>query len=746
MKKLIITLIVLVILGGAFYYVWHNYGDQIKDKLKNGIDETINAINNDKENIRVFEYFEYNDKDGYYMKDSNGFLVRDVAVGTSYTYEAKTYEHYSLKEIKNGVIAKVEKDGNYVIDVYYNLDKYTITFDGEGVSETDKTKTFKYGYVLQQKDFPSMSKEGYEFKIPSTSVSKDETIAIEWVEIERTLTLELADGCEITDSSYQKVEGSNVYTKKIKYFSTETLPTPTSSIYTFKNYVDKNNNVVTEISHITTDITLNAQFTETTYTITFDCEDGKAYASIIAAKGAQISSPYIQPENQVPGYGLNWYTDNTFTSLFDFHYMPASDMTLYGKWEEDTGVGFLTGVPASIDSYEDLCALYDYVYYSYSTTPIKREVTYVSFENLSAEFNKLAADCDSQYHGNGKIKSSSTSDGSKVEISLYMEADARDYEATLTVAANDYVAYGYAPYKETTGLRSSTYNDFYIEKLTNTYEVETTNQLLYVAEHGYKPICKSGSKAEAAYNKLKEILRNIVSDDMTNFEKADAIFTYLSLNIQYDHNVLDITDGNDDIWPKYDSYFMEGVLNNHKSVCDGIAKTFSMLCNMEGIPCVEVTGNSHAWCKCKINNIWYVVDATHGNTQLPAQDPSDDNRSIMNHGEFLISDANKAAKGYVTKDYSNIKCLNNFNYFDYKVYETSSGDIKLVVESVSDFEKILAFCQEQYADLDGYCVEFYYNTDLSFDTYMKSKIFALGYGYSSVPFGPYQIGKIIFTK
>ena len=61
----------------------------------------------------------------------------------------------------------------------------------------------------------------------------------------------------------------------------------------------------------------------------------------------------------------------------------------------------------------------------------------------------------------------------------------------------------------------------------------------------------------------------------------------------------------------FDSY---GALVGHVAVCDGISDAFRILCCVEGIECIKVSGigktEAHAWNKVKIGDSWYTVDAT----------------------------------------------------------------------------------------------------------------------------------------
>ena len=59
------------------------------------------------------------------------------------------------------------------------------------------------------------------------------------------------------------------------------------------------------------------------------------------------------------------------------------------------------------------------------------------------------------------------------------------------------------------------------------------------------------------------------------------------------------------------------MLENGVAVCNGIAKTFVVLCGIEGITAVKVngtvSGDAHAWNKVLINEKWYIVDSTWSN-------------------------------------------------------------------------------------------------------------------------------------
>ena len=713
MKKFLTFIVIMIILVGACFLAWHFFSDQITALFQKGKDK-VDVLTGDKVEITIYEFYEEADSADY--KQSSKTKKVAVEPGKPYTYDAPTVDHFTLITISPSVLSLDSAQKGDVLQVYYKRNTVSVTFDGGSAPLKEgqpATKDFKYGQTIRSIDYPQYENPGYKVGNSNVQATDNLTIHINWVEKINTLTINLADGCEITEEGYQRVGNSNTYQKSFRYADSFSLPIPTSETYTFQHYELANEEVISGVDHYDGDLTVFATFTETLYSITFvsvfdekgNLMEDAFYPAITKQPTKKVSAPRIDPTNQIPGYGLTWYTTDDVAYVFD--YMPNHDVELYGKWELDTGVSFLGSTPDdSIESFDELVAAYDYIYFTYNTTGIQFTVNY-PYEDLQAEFQKIATTDASTYHGNGKILASFVNN----KITLKMEADAREYEAQKHAPACETQVHPYGLYVAPTTGRDEAYNDFYIEKLTNTYPVQTTNQLLFVAEHGYKPICMVSSPALTAYNKAKEILRSYVSDEMSDFEKAEAIFNYLVLNVQYDNNVLTLTNDITDPWYNYDAYFIEGVLNYQKSVCDGIAKTYSLLCNMEGIPCVEVSGNGHAWCKVKINNNWYVVDATHGNTQI-----SGTTWSIMDHAHFLMSDTEKATLGYTTTSYSNIKCNHSFNYFAYKELMLGSNSINLVVKTASDLALIIKKSLADYPNPTNVSIDLYYDSIFDFES------------------------------
>ena len=82
------------------------------------------------------------------------------------------------------------------------------------------------------------------------------------------------------------------------------------------------------------DVTLYAQWTLNTYTVTFDAGEGDAVAPVVVIHGAALVAP---AEPTRVGYTFTgWFTDADATVLFDFDAPVTSGLTLYAGWEPVT--------------------------------------------------------------------------------------------------------------------------------------------------------------------------------------------------------------------------------------------------------------------------------------------------------------------------------------------------------------------------------------------------------------------------
>lgn len=164
---------------------------------------------------------------------------------------------------------------------------------------------------------------------------------------------------------------------------------------------------------------------------------------------------------------------------------------------------------------------------------------------------------------------------------------------------------GFAIYKNNSGKRS----------------VRNSEELWWALEHNYLPTFSGEyTAAEKYFEEAKTILREIIREGMTDYEKLLAIYEYLICAVEYDYDAYN--NMNTESASKDMCYYLEGVFERGRAVCDGKSKAFVLLCRIEGIECVRDFGSGkgsdgvgHAWNYVKLGGEWYLVDTTEGDAK-----------------------------------------------------------------------------------------------------------------------------------
>lgn len=256
--------------------------------------------------------------------------------------------------------------------------------------------------------------------------------------------------------------------------------------------------------------------------------------------------------------------------------------------------------------------------------------------------------------------------------------------------------------------------NFYIDSVNETMSVSTSNMLYKAVAWGYKPVFM-GSQAEnlkQIYDNAKDALSYIVSDEMSEYEKVHAIYDYIIYNVRYDHdcaNAQDKYNTNNALLTeeeikelknlnlnekmKHYGYYLEGIFldkfykKDMHAVCDGKSKAFVLMCGIEGITAVRISGEAssdgknfggHAWNKVLLDlngtgdKEWYFVDTTWG-------DVGDNSKEFLSHAYFLLSD-DEVKNTHVEKqghDYP--KAEGKFDYYAHETYTSSGTEYNYVI-------------------------------------------------------------------
>jgi len=237
----------------------------------------------------------------------------------------------------------LKKNSQFVISDYCPGESgpttYTVTFDSNGGSAVDPVTDIAYNATITLPADPTKAgnifagwfSDDTTFLVPftaSTPVTASITVYAKWTDETYTVTFDSNGGSAVTP-----VTG-------IAYNATVTLPTdPTLAGNTFAEWFTDDGtftNPFTAATPVTASITVYAQWTADTYTVTFDSNGGSAVDPVTGiAYNATVTLP------AAPTKALNtfaeWFTDDgTFTNPFTAATPVTASITVYAQWTADT--------------------------------------------------------------------------------------------------------------------------------------------------------------------------------------------------------------------------------------------------------------------------------------------------------------------------------------------------------------------------------------------------------------------------
>ena len=290
----------------------------------------------------------------HYQQELNGtYKLKETETARGITGKwtkanPKNYEGFQCARTTSTTIAA---DGSSVMKIYYNRNKYTVTWNPENGTE-DIVQTYKYGAELNT---PTVGRAGYKFdgwytdgntKFATTTttvdgkpvgveVLKELTLHAKWKGDQYTVTLNVNGGDALTGDSTRRVTFGQSYGE---------LPAPTRTGYTFAGWhTEKDGGTKVETDTVVQaveDHELFAHWTANTYNVTFDPMDGtladeqKTKTVIYNSRYGELPKPTLQGYNFV-----GWFTTsgedgkkveaNTIVQT-------AGEHTLFAKWTAGT--------------------------------------------------------------------------------------------------------------------------------------------------------------------------------------------------------------------------------------------------------------------------------------------------------------------------------------------------------------------------------------------------------------------------
>lgn len=374
------------------------------------------------------------------------------------------------------------------------------------------------------------------------------------------------------------------------------------------------------------------------------------------------------------GFLQSAFCDNTFyNNVLMQNGSYTSNFFYYGKTYD-----------YEMTSQDELNKLCQYMVYNF----LEMENVYINFNNQTTIMDKVGIALNN-LHGTFDFKYLITNKSNKTGESKFT------FTYTRISSAPNYTVdtpqkEGLVAYKTSTP-RSTDYDDFAPEKYIVSQDVWTTDGLMSAVENKAKPkFASSAVVAKQIYAKAKSILRDICSDDMTDYQKCLAIHDYLVNNITYDTVGVSMQTSAVGYF-----HFIESALLYNLGVCDAYAKSYTLLCGMEGIQAIFISGatdklspddTGHAWNKVYIDfdldgtKEWLTVDCTFDDVGIIMNGVK---YEVMSHEYFMIPDSYLSAR--MENSESPTSTVDNANYYDMMKYGNVSGR----VENLIQFETII---------------------------------------------------------
>jgi len=205
-------------------------------------------------------------------------------VGSSVTANAKEFTNYMFDtNAANVLTGVVDAQGALVLECYYKLNSYTVSFDYQGAtSSTVLSKTFKHGQKIEFPDTKSFSKNGYDFSGWYTELDNDNAIVSSNTIVTSNMTLYAGWTKRSDDGGGGGGGGGGDDT--------------------------------------------------TMLTVKFESNGGSKVDNIKVEKGAKVA----EPEKPVKdGFMFDgWYLDKALKTKYNFESVVNAGMTLYAAWKE----------------------------------------------------------------------------------------------------------------------------------------------------------------------------------------------------------------------------------------------------------------------------------------------------------------------------------------------------------------------------------------------------------------------------
>ena len=264
--------------------------------------------------VKVYNYVQ-DPETGEYTESL--LATETVEKGKDYAATPNAPQYYLFNaDLSTASVTSITK--NTTLKLYYDCETCVVTFSGGGgtLSSGNETQVLRKG---QTPIVPQYYKKGYEIAGYEPQLKKtyqDTEYVVVWQEKESTITLNLTYGASLESDDFKKDPyNENNYSALFKAVTDEDLllPIPEYEGFDFIGWYDNAEGLGAPYTHIEQgtegNVVLYSLFNATIYEMRFIMDEEYAedyqFTSILAPAGTKVNAPKINPEKQIPGYGLN---------------------------------------------------------------------------------------------------------------------------------------------------------------------------------------------------------------------------------------------------------------------------------------------------------------------------------------------------------------------------------------------------------------------------------------------------------
>jgi uncharacterized repeat protein (TIGR02543 family) len=278
------------------------------------INSSLSSLNSSIENSSFITTSSISNSSNESQSNENSSFTSTSSISSS------SNEYQSSNSTQNSIVSSIS---NYL---------FTVTFDSLGGSTVNSQFIESNGFLSP----PSVSREGHTLEGWYTSINNGSTLEFKWDffidKVNFDFTLYAKWNVNQYTITFETNGGNSIQSQTYDFAESLSLLTPIRAGHTFAGWYT-NAGLTTSFTSNTmpaSDLNLYAKWTINQYTITFETNGGSSVASITGNYGVSVSAPN-DPTRE--GYTFNgWYSDTNLTQTYLFDTMPASNITLYAKW------------------------------------------------------------------------------------------------------------------------------------------------------------------------------------------------------------------------------------------------------------------------------------------------------------------------------------------------------------------------------------------------------------------------------